>query len=79
MDMPTPDGLRLALHTGDCGTLARIAKALDCSPASFFEQPTAGHPNDASLLMQTWLAIKSPKGRDVVFAFAREVLRSEKR
>ena len=51
---------------------------LGCSQDSFFEQSTAGYPKDASLLIQTWLAIRSPEGRDAVFAFARETLRADK-
>ena len=78
MDMPTPKGTDLASEVSGSKKLAQLAKMLGCSTKSFFEQSTAGYPKDASLLIQTWLAIKSPKRRDAVFAFAREMLRSEK-
>jgi hypothetical protein len=78
MDMPTPKGTDMAPEVSGSETLAQLALMLGCSPDSFFEQSNAGYTKDASLLIQTWLAIKSPKGRDAVFAFAREMLRAEK-
>ena len=78
MDMPTPKGTNLAPEVSGSKKLAQLAQMLGCSAKSFFEQSNAGYPRDASLLIQTWLAIKSPKRRDAVFAFAREMLRSEK-
>lgn len=76
--MLTPKGTGLAPEVSGSEKLAQIAQMLGCSPDSLFEQSTAGYPKDASLLIQTWLGIKSPKGRDAVFAFAREMLRAEK-
>lgn len=79
MDMPTPKGTGLAPEVSGGDKLAQIAQMLGCSSECFFEQSNAAYPKDASLLIQTWLAIRSPKGRDAVFAFAREMLRSDKR
>ena len=77
MDMPTPNVT--ATDARDHATLTRIAGLLGCSTDRFFEVAPTSRPKDTSQLIQTWLAIKSSEGRDAVFAFATEILRSENR
>ncbi|MCJ2121100.1 hypothetical protein [Methylobacterium sp. J-077] len=78
MDMPTPKGLDAMSDIHTQATLARVAQVLGCSPESFFEFAPVNAPRDTSQLIQIWLAVRSPKGREAIFAFAREILRSEK-
>ncbi|MCJ2060578.1 hypothetical protein MKL09_29135 [Methylobacterium sp. J-048] len=75
--MATPKGLDSEPDTFKSATLARLAKALGCSQDRFSEEAPAATAKDTSQLIQMWLAIKAPEGREAVFAFVREVLRSE--
>ncbi|MCJ2092624.1 hypothetical protein MKK67_08935 [Methylobacterium sp. J-072] len=77
MDMPTPKGLDTEPDTNNDATLARLARTLGCKPDRFFDVARTGKEKDTSELIHVWLAIRSPEGRDAVFAFAREVLHSE--
>ena len=79
MDMATPKGLDIEPDTSKSATLARLAQALGCSPDRFVQQAPAVTAKDTSQLIQMWVAIKTPEGREAVFAFVREVLRSEAR
>ncbi|MCJ2137368.1 hypothetical protein MKK69_25545 [Methylobacterium sp. J-026] len=78
MDMSTPKEMAMTSAACDHATLARVAQVLGCSPDHFYEPTPAGTPRGTSHLIQMWLAISSQEGRDAVFAFAREVLQSEK-
>lgn len=79
MDMPTPTGLGTKRDTPNVATLARLAQVLGCTPDRFFNEVHAGTGKDTAQLIQMWLAIRSPEGREAVFAFVTEVLRSETR
>ncbi|MCJ2035967.1 hypothetical protein [Methylobacterium sp. J-068] len=78
MDMPTPEGMIPTRDVSNRETLARIAQVLGCSVECFFEPSDAVYSKDAARLIQTWLAIRSPKARNAVFAFACEMLRADK-
>lgn len=77
MDMPTPVRLDTKRDTPNVARLARLAQALGRPPDRFFDVAPAGTGNDTEQLIQMWLAIRSAEGREAVFAFVSDVLRSE--
>lgn len=77
MDMPTPTGLATEHDTPHVATLARLAQALGCTPDRFLNEARADTEKDTTQLIQMWLAIRSPAGREAVFAFVSKILRSE--
>ncbi|MFC6028031.1 hypothetical protein [Methylobacterium mesophilicum] len=77
--MPTPIRLDTQRDTSHVARLARLAQALGRPPDRFFDVACAGTGNDSAQLIQMWLAIRSAEGREAVFAFVSEVLRSETR
>ena len=77
MDMPTLHILDSITDRNSLEKLDTLAQALGCSTDLFFDAPGQPTTGDTAQLLQMWIAIRSPEGRQAVFACAREVLKAQ--